>query len=75
MFCELDGQEPPDEEIDQYVLRLDELKQAGVDIPLVHIYSTSRAPIDPRCKHLPLSQLSRIARKVRDRTGLKAEVY
>ena len=75
LFALIDGEEPPADEIDQYVLRLKELKQAGANISLVQVYSAHRPSIRAVCSHLPLRSLSRIAQRVRESTGLKAEVF
>lgn len=75
LFPLLDGDEPPTEEIEKYVQRLQKLKQAGAQISLVQIYSAHRPPHRPNCAHLPLKTLSDIARRVRRATGLKAEVF
>jgi wyosine [tRNA(Phe)-imidazoG37] synthetase (radical SAM superfamily) len=69
------GQEPPEEEIDHYVERLRSLKDGGAQISLVQIYSATRPPSRAPCDHLPLKSLSRIAQKVRQHTGLPAEVF
>jgi wyosine [tRNA(Phe)-imidazoG37] synthetase (radical SAM superfamily) len=75
LFPAIDGEEPPVEEIEQYALRLKELKERGAQIPLVQIYSASRPTPDSKYGHLPLKALSRIAQTVRQTTGLKAEVF
>jgi wyosine [tRNA(Phe)-imidazoG37] synthetase (radical SAM superfamily) len=75
LFPLLDGQEPPEDEIDQYAHRLLELVAGGAQIPLVQIYSATRAPAHPECGHLPLRVLSRIAHKVRAATNLPVEVF
>jgi wyosine [tRNA(Phe)-imidazoG37] synthetase (radical SAM superfamily) len=75
LFPGLDGDEPSAGEIEKYVQRLRKLKQAGAQISLVQIYSAHRPPHRPNCGHLPLETLSRIARRVREVTGLKAEVF
>jgi wyosine [tRNA(Phe)-imidazoG37] synthetase (radical SAM superfamily) len=74
LFPLLNGQEPPQAEIDQYVARLQELKAAGAKIPLVQIYSATRPSPHSECGHLPLKSLSRIAQAVRQ-VGLNAEVF
>lgn len=66
---------PPPDEIEAYVDRLIELKEAKVRIPLVQIYSTSRSAARPGVGHAPLATLSAIARQVRTRAGLNAQVY
>jgi hypothetical protein len=51
------------------------LKEQGAEIPMVQIYSATRPMARTGCSHLPLRDLSRIARTVRDVAGLRAEVY
>lgn len=75
LFPLIGGQEPPPDEIEQYLHRLQELRAAGAQISMVQIYSAHRPPHLPDCGHLPLKSLSRIARLVRAATGLKAEVF
>ena len=75
LFCTLEEQEPGEKEITAYVQRLAELKAAGANISLVQVYSACRPAARPGCKHLPLAQLSHIARRVREETGLNAEVF
>jgi hypothetical protein len=66
---------PPASEIEAYIQRLHELKGAGAQIPLVQIYSATRPTPHSECGHLPLRTLSHIAQRVREVTGLKAEVF
>ena len=75
LFPRLGDEEPPEEEIQAYVGRLRELKDAGAQINLVQIYSALRPTMLPECGHLPLKALSRIAHAVRAETGLRAEVF
>jgi wyosine [tRNA(Phe)-imidazoG37] synthetase (radical SAM superfamily) len=75
LFPLVNGQEPPADEVEQYVQRLKELKAAGAQIDMVQVYSAHRPPHHPNCAHLPLESLSRIARRVRKVTGLTAEVF
>jgi len=75
LFCLTDDAAPDEAEITAYVQRLAELKAAGAKISLVQVYSLSRPPARPGCRHLPLAELSLIARRVRDETGLNAEVF
>jgi wyosine [tRNA(Phe)-imidazoG37] synthetase (radical SAM superfamily) len=75
LFPAIHGVEPPPEEIEQYAQRLLELKAGGAQIPLVQIYSATRPMLNPGCGHLPLKVLSRIARRVREVAGLRAEVF
>ncbi|MGA2244827.1 MAG: radical SAM protein [Verrucomicrobiota bacterium] len=75
LFPMLAGEEPDSEEIEGYVHRLQELVAGGAQISLVQIYSAHRPAQNPSCRHLPLSSLSAIARRVREKTGLRAEVF
>ncbi|MCI0537382.1 MAG: radical SAM protein [Verrucomicrobiales bacterium] len=75
LFPAIDGQGPPASEIDMFAQRLGQLKDAGAQIPLVQIYSATRPTPHSECGHLPLRTLSHIAQRVREATGLKAEVF
>lgn len=75
LFPALDGIGPNDEEVSHYVQRLQSLKDAGAEIPLVQIYSATRPTPNSACGHLPLRRLSQIAQAVRSVTGLNAEVF
>lgn len=75
LFPAINGEEPPAEEIEQFAMRLRELKEQGANISLVQIYSATRPIPHPQCGHLPLRSLSRIAQTVRLVSGLKAEVF
>lgn len=75
LFPLLDGCGPSEDEIEAYAQRLLELKTAGAEISLVQVYSSHRPPHRPNCRHLPLKDLSLIARRVREVTGLRAEVF
>jgi wyosine [tRNA(Phe)-imidazoG37] synthetase (radical SAM superfamily) len=75
LFAAIEGQEPPGEEIEQYALRLKELREHGAQISLVQIYSCTRPTLHAECTHLPLKTLSRIAQRVREVSGLAAEVF
>lgn len=75
LFCRFEADEPDDDEIKAYVRRLTELKEHGVRIQRVQIYSIARKPAEIDCQPLPLSRLSEIARLVRKRTGFPAEVF
>jgi wyosine [tRNA(Phe)-imidazoG37] synthetase (radical SAM superfamily) len=75
LFPVLDGEEPDDVEIGYYILRLQELLAGGAQISLVQIYSAHRPAQNPGCGHLPLTSLSHIAKRVREETRLRAEVF
>lgn len=75
LFPSIRGELIPENEIDAYCDRLLELKSEGVMISYIQIHSARRPVTNPECGHLPLRELSRIARKVREKTGLKVEVF
>jgi wyosine [tRNA(Phe)-imidazoG37] synthetase (radical SAM superfamily) len=75
LFPSVRGEAPPPSEIEAYVQRLRELKEAGAQIPLVQIYSATRPTVQSECGHLPLRTLSAIAQRVREAAGLKAELF
>jgi len=75
LFPLIGGWEPPEEEIDAYVQRLQELKRRGAMISLVQIYSATRPPAHPNCGHLPLQTLAKICRRIKTEVGLAAEVF
>ena len=75
IFPMLNEQEPSAAEIDEYAARLNELKKGGAQIPLVQIYSATRPTSHIQCGHLPLKTLAHIAQRVREVSGLRAEVF
>jgi len=75
LFPSIQGEAPPASEIESFVQRLRELKEGGAQIPLVQIYSATRPTSQSECGHLPLRLLSHIARRVREVSGLNAEVF
>ncbi len=75
LFPLLNGEKPSDQEIAQYIGRLNDLKSGGARIALVQIYSATRPMARPECGHLPLKTLALICRRIRQETGLRAEVF
>jgi len=75
LFTRVGGRAPGIAEIEQYALRLLELKDAGARIPLVQIYSATRPSSGSTVQHLPLSVMSQIAETVRRIAGLPTEVF
>jgi wyosine [tRNA(Phe)-imidazoG37] synthetase (radical SAM superfamily) len=75
LFPLLDGWEPLPEEIDEYIHRLHELKDGGAMISLVQVFSATRPAAHPDCGHIPLQSLTRICRRIKTETGLRAEVF
>lgn len=75
LFPSINGEEPAPSEVEAYAQRLRELKDAGAQIQLVQIYSATRPTSHSDCGHLPLRTLSHIAQRVREVSGLAAEVF
>ena len=75
IFLAIDGEEPATEEIDEYIERLKELKQARTQIESIHVFSAARPSRSTGCSHLPLKCLYRISQRIKDETGFKAEVF
>lgn len=75
LFPQINHQEPSVEEIERYAQRLRDLKDAGAHIPMVQIYSATRPMAHPGSGHLPLKTLAHIARRVREVSGIAAEVF
>jgi wyosine [tRNA(Phe)-imidazoG37] synthetase (radical SAM superfamily) len=75
LFPAINGDPPPELEIQEYAQRLKELKDQGAEISLVQIYSATRPMTNSGCTHLPLKTLSHIAQTVRKVAGLRAEVF
>lgn len=75
LFTSINGEGPPDSEIQAYLQRLRELKEGGAQVALVQIYSPTRPTAHSECGHLPLRTLSAIAQRVREETGWKSEVF
>jgi wyosine [tRNA(Phe)-imidazoG37] synthetase (radical SAM superfamily) len=75
LFPSINGAGPAWEEIEIYAARLEQLRADGAKISLVQIYSATRPMHNDQCGHLPLRTLSKIAQHVRQRTGLRVEVF
>ena len=75
LFPLIAEQDPPEEEIDQYIRRLLELKNDGALISMVQIYSATRPTTYSSCGHIPLQSLTHICRRIKSETGLKADVF
>jgi wyosine [tRNA(Phe)-imidazoG37] synthetase (radical SAM superfamily) len=75
LFTLINDQEPSEQEIEQYAQRLRDLKAGGAQISLVQIYSAARPMAHPGSGHLPLKRLAHIARRVREISGLPAEIF
>lgn len=74
LFTKINNVEPPAEEIDEYINRLQELKNGGAKISMVQIYSATRPMSHGSCGHLPLKYLSNLRQRIKG-IGLRAEVF
>lgn len=75
LFPSINGAAPSLGEVEQFALRLADMKKAGAQIPLVQIYSATRPTPHSECGHLPLRTLSGIAQTVRRVADLRAEIF
>lgn len=75
LFPLVENHELTDSEVDHYVSALRQLRDQGAVIDLVQIHSTHRPAARPGVSHQPLKVLAHIARRVREATGLNAEVF
>lgn len=75
LFPRVDGRPVPEVELDAFAARLGALSREGARIQLVQVYSASRPPVDLRCSHATLAELSGIARRVREVAGMTTAVF
>jgi wyosine [tRNA(Phe)-imidazoG37] synthetase (radical SAM superfamily) len=75
LFPQIDGQGPPPGEIDQYLQRLRQLKDAGARIPLVQLYSATRPTAQGATSQVPLPDLIQISQRIRTEIGLDSAVF
>jgi wyosine [tRNA(Phe)-imidazoG37] synthetase (radical SAM superfamily) len=75
LFPAINGAGPAWDEVEAYSAQLEQLRTDGAKISLVQIYSATRPMHNDVCGHLPLRTLSKIAQHVRQRTGLRVEVF
>ncbi len=71
----LHGKEPPERQVRAFAQRLSGIIEAGGAIKLVQIYTTARNPAEAFVTAVPDRLLDRIARIVRQQTGLCVESY
>jgi wyosine [tRNA(Phe)-imidazoG37] synthetase (radical SAM superfamily) len=75
LFMRLYGIDPPREEIDAFVGRLEGILAAGGGLALVQVHTVARPPAESFVSGVDRSLLEEIAKKVTARTGVPAEVY
>jgi wyosine [tRNA(Phe)-imidazoG37] synthetase (radical SAM superfamily) len=75
LFMRIEGEPPPDAEIEAWLARLEAIVDGGGTISLVQVYTVARDPAESWVSALPKDALDRIAGAVRTRLGIPAEVY
>lgn len=75
LFPLIHGEEPRVEEIDAYIQCLRQLKESGVVIPMVQVFSAGPTAFETGCSYLPLRSLSHIVHRIKTEAGLRAEVF
>ncbi|MHC4982354.1 MAG: radical SAM protein [Planctomycetota bacterium] len=76
LFFRLDGQGPPQPEIEAYIANLREIVAGGGKVKLIQIHTIARPPASPSASALPDKELDAVAEKVRTALGgVKVEVY
>lgn len=75
LFPRMNGRSVPLAEHDAFANRIGDMVRGGAKIQMVQVYSASRPPLNGRCGHATLSELSAIARRVKETTGIRAQVF
>lgn len=75
LFPRIQGRAIPLAEQDAFAARVEDLRRRGARIPLVQVYSATRPAAGGRCGHAALPELSSIARRIREITGIPASVF
>jgi wyosine [tRNA(Phe)-imidazoG37] synthetase (radical SAM superfamily) len=75
LFMCVDGEPPPESELEAYVQRLVELRQAGGQVRLVQVYTVARTPAETYVEPWADQELDRLVARVQLATGWPAEAY
>ncbi len=75
MFLRMHNMPPPEEELQAFCQRLNEIIQAGGQIKLVQVYTVARVPAEPYVTPLSHPEVDHIVEMVQRRTGLPAEAF
>ncbi len=75
LWMNVHGQPPPAEEVLAFADRLNEITGAGGQIKLVQVYTIARTTAESWVSMIERTALEPIAAMVRERTGLRVEVY
>jgi len=75
LFMRVEGEGPPNSEINAYCDRLNEIIAAGGQLKTVQVYTVARQPAEHYVTSLSDGQLDAIADQIREQTDLTAEVF
>ena len=75
LFMRVQGEAPPEPEIEAFCDRLCEITAAGGQLKLVQVYTVARPPAESFVTSLEDRELQEIALRVRSRCGLATEVF
>ncbi len=75
LFMQVQGQSPPQAELEAFCDRLAEIVAAGGQIKLVQIYTIARRPAESYVAALSDAEVEAIAQLVKDRTGLATATF
>ncbi|MCP4250346.1 MAG: radical SAM protein [bacterium] len=75
MWMRIDGQQPADAEVDAFADRLSEIVAGGGALSGVQIYTVARKPAVENVAALNDRDLTELARRVSDRTGIATETF
>ncbi len=75
LFMRVNGEPPPEAEIDAFIERLNEITTAGGRIKLVQIYTVARRPAEDFVGALSQAEVDAIAGRVSAGTGVSVEAY
>ena len=75
LFMRVQGEAPPESEIEAFCDRLCEITSEGGQLKLVQVYTVARPPAESFVTALQDRELQEIASRVRARCGLATEVF
>jgi wyosine [tRNA(Phe)-imidazoG37] synthetase (radical SAM superfamily) len=75
LFCGLDGEAPPQSELDAYLDRLKRIKDSGCRILEVQLHTLARKPAQASCTPVTGALLSSLRQRIASEAGLPAAVY
>ena len=75
LFCGLDGETPPRDELDAYLARLGNIRAAGSDIAEVQLHTLARKPAQAACTPVDAAFLRDLGDRIQAEAGLSARVY